>query len=84
MVICIGSLATISRKPRQARKGATVVVDSGAEVMLVWVASTYFLIILHSYLLQHCVRKRSLTHVSSLFLPCSEAKRTQYEDKMYI
>jgi len=28
MVIRIGSLATISCEPRQARKGATVVVDS--------------------------------------------------------
>jgi len=35
VVIYIGSLATINRKPRQARKGATVVVDSGAEVLLV-------------------------------------------------
>ena len=29
---CIGSLATRSREPRQARKGATVAMDSGAEV----------------------------------------------------
>ena len=28
----IGSLATIDREPRQARKGATVAVDSGAGV----------------------------------------------------
>ena len=39
MVACIGSPATKSYKPRQARKGATVVVDSGAGVWLVWVAT---------------------------------------------
>ena len=53
MVICIGSLATINYKPRQARKGATVVVDSGAEMWLMWVASIVILAIyalsLHSF-----------------------------------
>ena len=39
MVACIGPLATIHCEPRQARKGATVAVDSGAGVWLVQVAS---------------------------------------------
>ena len=34
---CIGSSATISCEPRQARKGATVVMDSGAGVWLMQV-----------------------------------------------
>ena len=57
MVIHIGSLATISRKPRQARKGATVVVDSGAEVMLVWVASTFLVS------LPFCFSKKRITQL---------------------
>jgi hypothetical protein len=32
MAACTGSLATTNRKPRQARKGATVAVNSGAGV----------------------------------------------------
>ena len=32
----VGSLATIYRKPRQVRKEATVVIDSGAEDRLAW------------------------------------------------
>ena len=39
MVASVGPLATISRKPRQARKGATVVVDSCAGVWLAEVIS---------------------------------------------
>ena len=39
MVARVGSLATISRKPRQARKGATVAVTSGAGGVLVRAAS---------------------------------------------
>ncbi len=39
MVVRIGSPATISCEPRQARKGATVTVDSGAGVRLVRVAA---------------------------------------------
>ena len=39
MATRVGSLATISCKPRQARKGATVAVSSGAEVWLVRVAT---------------------------------------------
>lgn len=35
MVACIGLLATIRCKPRQAWKGAAVAVNSGAEVRLV-------------------------------------------------
>jgi len=42
MATCIGSLATISREPRQARKGATVVVKLCAGVWLVWVASSNY------------------------------------------
>ena len=38
----IGSFATTSRKFRQARKGATVVVMSGAGVKLVRAASLMF------------------------------------------
>jgi len=37
----IGSSATTSRQPRQARKGATVAVMSGAGVQLVRAASQY-------------------------------------------
>ncbi len=40
MVACIGPLAAIDCEPRQARKGATVAVDSGAEVWLVQVAAS--------------------------------------------
>ncbi|AAO90204.1 hypothetical protein AUR58_07185 [Coxiella burnetii] len=36
-----GPLATNCREPRQARKGATVAVDLGAEVRLLWL-SFYF------------------------------------------
>ena len=39
MVARAGSLATIDCEPRQARKGATVAVDSGAEVLLVRAAA---------------------------------------------
>ena len=41
MVACMGPFATMSCKPRQARKGATVVVTSGAGVWLVWAASIF-------------------------------------------
>ena len=40
MVTCSGSLATISCEPRQARKGATVTVTSGAGVWLEQVATS--------------------------------------------
>ena len=39
MVTRTGPLATTDCEPRQARKGATVAVDSGAGVWLVWVAA---------------------------------------------
>ncbi|BFM07856.1 hypothetical protein GCM10025791_26830 [Halioxenophilus aromaticivorans] len=39
MVTLFGPLATINYKPRQARKGATVVVTSCAGVWLDWVAT---------------------------------------------
>ncbi len=39
MVTRIGPLATINCEPRQARKGATAAVDSGAGVWLVRVAT---------------------------------------------
>ena len=39
MVVLIGPFAMIDGKLRQARKGATVAVDSCAEVWLVWVAT---------------------------------------------
>ena len=39
MVARIGPLATIGYEPRQARKGATVVSDSGAEVWRVRAAA---------------------------------------------
>ncbi len=39
MVVRAGPLATILCEPRQARKGATVAVDSGAGVWLVRAAS---------------------------------------------
>ena len=39
MVTLFGPLATISYQPRQARKGATVVVTSCAGVWLDWVAT---------------------------------------------
>ena len=42
MVIRIGSFATISCELRQARKGATVAVDSGAGMWLVWIATPVF------------------------------------------
>ncbi len=48
MVAGVGPLATIICEPRQARKGATAAVDSGAGVWLALVASIYrgiFLII---------------------------------------
>jgi len=35
MVFCIGTLATRSCEPRQARKGAAATVDSGAGMLLV-------------------------------------------------
>ena len=41
MVALTGPLATASREPRQARKGATVVADSCAAVWLARAASTY-------------------------------------------
>ena len=43
MVACMGPFATMSCKPRQARKGATVAVISGAEVWLVQVTSIFFM-----------------------------------------
>ncbi len=43
MVACIGPLATKNCELRQARKGATAAVDSGAGVWLVWVATLIFL-----------------------------------------
>jgi len=39
MVVCIGPLATISREPGQARKGAAAAVDSSAGVWLVQAAT---------------------------------------------
>ena len=39
MVACVGPLATRSREPGQARKGAAAAVDSGAGVWLAQVAS---------------------------------------------
>ena len=42
MVTCSGSLATISCKPRQVRKEATVAVISGAEVRLGQVTTLIF------------------------------------------
>ena len=36
-----GPLAAISCEPRQARKGAAVAMNSGAEVRLEWVATIY-------------------------------------------
>ena len=41
MVTRIGPLATISREPGQARKGAAAAVDLGAGVWLVRVATLY-------------------------------------------
>ena len=41
MVTLIGPLAMIDGKPRQARKGATVAVDSCAGVWLIWVATHF-------------------------------------------
>jgi len=41
MVTHVGPLATIFCEPRQARKGATVVEDSGAGVWLVWVTTQF-------------------------------------------
>ena len=43
MVICVGSFAAIDSEPRQARKGATVAVDSGAEVKLAQVATKLYI-----------------------------------------
>ena len=43
MVTRIGPLATISREPGQARKGAATAVDSGAGVWLVRVATLILL-----------------------------------------
>jgi len=48
MVALTGPLATASREPRQARKGATVVVTLCAEVWLVRV--TAILLVISSYL----------------------------------
>ena len=42
MVAFVGPLATISCELRQARKGATVTVDSGAGVWLALAASIFF------------------------------------------
>jgi hypothetical protein len=42
MAVRIGSFATTSCKPRQARKGAAVAAMSGAEVRLVRAASLIF------------------------------------------
>ena len=39
LVICVGSFAAIDCEPRQARKGATVAVDSSAELLLAQVAA---------------------------------------------
>jgi len=39
MVVCIGPLATISREPGQARKGAAAAADSSAGVWLVQTAT---------------------------------------------
>ncbi len=41
LVICVGSFAAIDCEPRQARKGATVTVDSGAEILLAQVAAKF-------------------------------------------
>ena len=41
MAACIGPLATINCELRQARKGATAAVDSGAGVWLVRVATLF-------------------------------------------
>jgi hypothetical protein len=38
----IGSLAAIDYEPRQARKGAAVVIDSGAEVRLLELPPKYY------------------------------------------
>ena len=54
MVACTGPLATISRKPRQARKGATVVVTSGAGVWLVQVTTQQHCYILCFYEICPC------------------------------
>ena len=43
MVTHVGHLATIHCKPRQARKGATVVMDSCAGERRAWVASNIYL-----------------------------------------
>jgi len=39
LVVRAGSFATMSRQPRQARKGAAATVESGAEVPLARTAS---------------------------------------------
>ncbi len=46
MVAPTGSHAMIHHEPRQARKGATVVIDSCAEVMLVGAISIFTLTLL--------------------------------------
>ena len=50
MVTHVGHLATIHCKPRQARKGATVVMDSCAEERRAWVA-TYNIFFLFPFML---------------------------------
>lgn len=42
MVALAGALATINGEPRQARKGATVIIDSCAGMLLVRVATFLF------------------------------------------
>jgi hypothetical protein len=41
MVVRVGPPATIGCEPRQARKGAAVVTDSGAGVWLAWAATLF-------------------------------------------
>ena len=65
MVALTGPLATASREPRQARKGATVVVTLCAEVWLVRV--TAILLVISSYLQLSLVLSISLSLLETYF-----------------
>ena len=57
-MICVGSFAAIDGEPRQARKGATVTIDSGAEILLAQVAANNISDTMRKLILLHGQRLR--------------------------
>lgn len=68
MVVLSGPLAMISCEPRQARKGATVVVSSCAEVWLVRTATQFSVLARQSLYLSSLLTSVSVNALSIVFI----------------